>query len=47
MRTFNFVRFCIRPSPPHRLHGFFTIWPAPLQRGQVDATVKKPREWAT
>jgi hypothetical protein len=34
--------FSIRPAPPQDRQGFFTIWPMPLQVGQVRSTVKKP-----
>ncbi len=39
--------FSRRPSPPHSLQGFSTIWPVPRQRGQVWETWKKPREEMT
>ena len=41
--TTDRLRSCAtRPAPAQDLQGFFTIWPLPLQVGQVRSTVKKP-----
>ena len=37
----------MRPSPWQVWQGFSIVWPAPRQRGQVCAILKKPRVTAT